>query len=108
MADGFRGFEEVGGGVGVGLELEEGLDAAEGGAEVVEGFGVWVADGGLEGFAQGLGLEDERRLMRVGAGVWHRNVVLLLDADLVGVSSGALPVCGFLYIHICIGGVFAI
>ena len=90
LADGFGGFEEVGGGVGVGQELEEGLDAAEGGAEVVEGFGVGFAAGGLESFAEGVGLVGEGWFVRVGGGVGHRDLVGLLDADLVGVSSGAL------------------
>ena len=64
------------------------MDAAEGGAEVVEGGGVGVAAGGAEGFAQGFGLVGEGRWGRVGGGVGHRDLVLLLDADLVGVSSG--------------------
>ena len=78
----------MGGGVGVGQELEESLDAAEGGAEVVEGVGVGFAAGGAESFAQGCGLVGEGGFVRVGGGVGHRDLVMLLDADLVGVSSG--------------------
>lgn len=79
----------MGGGVGVGQELEESLDATEGGAEVVEGIGVGFAAGGAESFAQGCGLVGEGWFVRVWGGVGHRDLVMLLDADLVEVSSGA-------------------
>jgi hypothetical protein len=60
LEDGFGEVGEVGDLGRVGEERELGEDAAEGGAELVDGFGFGFGEYALEGLTQGGGVAGER------------------------------------------------